>query len=116
MYNPIYERYFRDAAFVTSKANDDARSVLFRKHQMMWNMLADCKPSSIPQAALVERTGATALHHVLWLREEGTALRDSLSWREGRRGALWTRRAERQVHEHMSRVYRSLASLRSVLR
>lgn len=116
MANPIYERYFCDAAFVTSKANDDARSVLFRKHQTMWNMLADCKPSSIPQAALVERAGAIALHHVLWLREEGPALRDSLSWREGRRGARWTQRAERRVREHMSKVYRSLASLRSALK
>lgn len=116
MANPIYERYFCDAAFVTSKTNDDARSVLFRKHQAMWNLLADCKPSSIPQVSLVERTGAAALHHVLWLREEGAALRDSLSWREGRRGALWTQRAERQVRAHMSRVYRSLASLRSALR
>ena len=116
MPNPIYERYFRDAAFVTSKANDDARSVLFRKHQAMWNMLADCKPSSIPQAALVERAGATALHHVLWLKEEGSALRDSLSWREGRRGARWTQRAERRVREHMGKVYRSLVTMRTILK
>ena len=111
--NPIYRQYFANSAFITSKTFDNPRSVLFRKHLALWRLLSDTKPSSVPTAALVERSGDNCLHHVLWLRDEGLALRESSSWREGRRGAAWTAKNERSVRDYLNRIYKTMAGLRS---
>lgn len=112
--NPIFDRFFKHAHIITTQTFDDARSVIFRKHKAMWDYLVDAKPSSVPTAELVERTGSRAVHHVLWLQDEGSALRESISYRDGRRGAGWTRRNEEAVRDYLNRLYRALSRLRQV--
>lgn len=112
--NPIFDRFFSNAYLITTQTFDDLRSVIFRKHKAMWDHLAEAKPSSVPTADLVERTGNQAVHHVLWMQDEGQALRDSISYRDGRRGAVRTRRNEMAVREYLNRLYRALSRLQQV--
>ncbi|PJF18578.1 hypothetical protein PSACC_01603 [Paramicrosporidium saccamoebae] len=111
MTNPIFERYFQRAAMLTSKTFDAPRSCIFRKHHAMWSALGDAKPSSVPTAELVERVGDRACHHVLWLKDDGVALRDSTSYRDGKRGGLYTRRNELAVKDYMNRVHKVMSRL-----
>ena len=112
--NPIYERYFSNAHLLASTVYDNPRSILFRKHLAMWQLLDGTKPSSMPTAELVERTGSRAVHHVLWLKDEGASLRGSISYREGKRGAPRTLRAEAFVRQHLNRLHRALGRLNSL--
>lgn len=114
--NPIYDRWFANAAFFTSKVFDSPVSISFRKHLTMWRLLSDSKPSSQPTADLVERIGDRAIHHVIWLEEEGIAGRNSISWQEGKRGAKRVMAAETQIRRYLTEVYRTMATLRSRFR
>lgn len=101
---------------VTSKNSGEARSVLFRKHILMWQMLNQVKTSSIPTASMVERVGAASTHHVLWLADEGDSLGDTSSFKRiPKREHEYGRRAEAEVKGRLSRVYMAIARLRSAL-
>ena len=109
--NPIFERYFRHASMLTSKTFDNPRSIIFRKHQAMWNVLADAKPSSVPTSALVERVGERATHHVLWLCDDGAALHESNFYLKPRRAREYIRKNETAMREYLNKIHRVLGRL-----
>ena len=114
MENPIFERYFRNAAMLTSKTFDSPRSVLFRKQLAMWTLLSDAKPSSVPNAAMVERVGDRAVHHVIWLKDDGVAVRESSFYLRPRKAREYIRKNETAVREYLGRVHRALGKLRAI--
>jgi len=104
--NPIYDQYFEGRAMLAGKVFDNPRSVQFRKHLIMNTWLQETKPSSIPSSKSVERRGTCMNFHVLWLQNEGNALRES---------ALYRQRAQRKMQAADAIIKSYLNKVNSVL-
>lgn len=113
--NPIYDRYFAGRPMLAGKVFDDPRSVQFRKQLIMNTWLRETKPSSVPTAGLVERQGTAMTHHVLWLKHEGDALRDSSTYLSPTRAARRTLLAENAVKRYLNGVHAVVKRLKSVI-
>lgn len=110
--NPIWDRFFAGRAMLPGKVFDDPRSVKFRKQLGMHSLLQETKPSSIPPAGLVERRGTGMRHHVLWLKDEGDALRESTLYRSPTRAARRTLFAENSIKRYLNRVHAAIKRIR----
>lgn len=113
--NPIYVEFFRDRAMLSGKAFDDYRSVQFRKQLLALTWLRETKPSSLPTAGMIERLGTGMNHHLLWLKNEGTALRESQTYRSPLRAVSRTRRSENAIKAYLNTVHSAIKRLKSLV-
>lgn len=112
--NPIWDRHFAGRATLAGKVFDEPRSVQFRKQLLMNSWLRETKPSSVPTAAQVERRGATMTHHVLWMHNEGNALRESIIYQSPTRAAQKTRSAENAIRRYLNQVHSVVKRLKAL--
>jgi hypothetical protein len=110
--NPIYAEFFKGRALLSGKVFDDPRSISFRKHLQTNSMLLETKPSSLPKASMVERRGTTMTHHVLWMRNEGSAVRESSTYRSPLRAVSRTRKTENAIRKYLNGVHLMIKRLR----
>lgn len=112
--NPIYEQFFKGRAALSGKVFDEPRSVQFRKQLATNGWLRETKPSSIPTAGQIERRGHRMTHHVLWLREEADALRNSLTYRDPLRAGQRTLAAENGIKRYLNQVHTIVRRLKTI--
>lgn len=112
--NPIYEKFFKDRSLLSGKVFDDPRSVQFRKQLTTVTWLRETKPSSIPKASMIERRGTNMVHHVLWLKSEGNALRESLTYRSPHGAVRRVASAENSIRKYLNRVHAAVKRLKMV--
>lgn len=108
--NPILE-HLGSRAMLGGKVFDDARSVRFRKQLLLNSWLRETKPSSVPTAGLVERRGTAMAFHVLWLKGEGTALRESTVYRSPGRAGRKALGAENAIRRYLNQLHGCLRRL-----
>lgn len=111
--NPIYNEFFKGRALLSGKVFDDPRSIQFRKQLQTNTILLETKPTSIPKAAMIERKGSTMTHHVLWMQNEGTALRESSTYRSPMRAVARTRKTEDAIRRYLNNVHSMMKRLRA---
>lgn len=111
--NPIL-RYFDKVRTLPGRVFDDPRAIRFRKILQTTSFLTQYRLSSIPTAGLYERIGSDSIAHVLWLQNEGAAVRGSSTYQDKRRAVARTAVSERGTRVYLNRLHRVLSKLKAI--